>query len=100
MNDAAQIKEIIDFCDENNIDSYYELSAYAYGHENENWIALLRKRSSRFLIASYLSDKHKKSGTKYKLSRHEAMCKNFAAQSEYFAKKDREFLESIENSVT
>lgn len=96
MDNSIVMKEVMDFCDENNIDSYYELSTYAYKHECEEWIKLLERRNTRTVIASYLESKHRKNGTKYKKSKCEAMKENIEAKAEYYQRREKVYLEKFD----
>lgn len=95
MDNSIVMKEIIDFCDENDIDSYYELSTYAYKHECEEWIKLLKRKNTRSVIRSYLKSKHRKNGTKYEKSKSKAMEENVSAQAEYNQKREKAYLKEF-----
>lgn len=96
MDNSIVMKEIIDFCKDNNLDSYYELSTYAYKHECEEWIKLLKRKNTRMVIASYLESKHRKNGTKYEKSKSEAMEENVSAKSEYYQKREKAYIKELD----
>lgn len=39
--------EIMRFCKANNMDSYYELQAYAYDRDKDDWLDIMNNRRTR-----------------------------------------------------
>ena len=54
MDFTETLGEIMDFCESNNVTSYYELKAYAFDHDKDDWISVL-KISHRILVTSVMS---------------------------------------------
>ena len=75
--------EIMRFCKANNMDSYYELKAYAYDHDKDDWLEIMNNRRSRTPLRYYLKSLHKRNGKPYELTMYEAMEKVCAAEERY-----------------
>lgn len=73
MDFTETLREIINFCESNNVTSYYELKAYAFDHDKDDWISVLNNKKSRTLLRYYLQSAHRIDGKPYKLT----MCKAF-----------------------
>lgn len=96
MNNNIIIKEITDFCDDNNIDFYDELIIYACKHEREDWIKLFEIKNARAEIASYLRGRRLQNNTRRKKPKHEMMRERIIAEAEYESKKYEAYLKKIE----
>lgn len=90
------IKEIIDFCNENSIISYYELEEYAYKNSKDDWIITLRNKGCRMVIVEYLKSKKRSEKRKYNIPRYEAMRNSIHAATEYHKKKEREYIKELD----
>lgn len=75
--------EIMRFCKANNMDSYYELKAYAYDHDKDDWLEIMHNRRSRTPLRHYLQSLHRMSEKPYKLTMCEAMEDVDAAKERY-----------------
>lgn len=75
--------EIMRFCKANNMDSYYELQAYVYDHDKDDWLDIMNNRMTRTPIRHYLQSLHKMSKKPYKLTMCEAMEDVDAAKKRY-----------------
>lgn len=75
--------EIMRFCKANNMDSYYELKAYAYDHDKDDWLEIMNNRRSRIPLRHYLQSLHRMSKKPYKLTMCEAMEDVDAAKERY-----------------
>ena len=75
--------EIMRFCKANNMDSYYELKAYAYDHDKDDWLEIMNNRRSRTPLRHYLQSLHRMSKKPYKLTMCEAMEDVDAAKERY-----------------
>ena len=75
--------EIMRFCKENNMDSYYELQAYVYDHDKDDWLDIMNNRRTRTPLRYYLQSLHKRNGKPYELTMYEAMEKVCAAEERY-----------------
>lgn len=75
--------EIMRFCKAYNMDSYYELKAYAYDHDKDDWLEIMNNRRSRTPLRHYLQSLHRMSKKPYKLTMCEAMEDVDAAKERY-----------------
>lgn len=75
--------EIMRFCKANNMDSYYELKAYAYDHDKDDWLEIMNNRRSRTPLRHYLRSMHKNNRKPYALTRYEAMKNAIVAEERY-----------------
>lgn len=75
--------EIMRFCKAYNMDSYYELKAYAYDHDKDDWLEIMNNRQSRTPLRHYLQSLHRMSKKPYKLTMCEAMEDVDAAKERY-----------------
>lgn len=96
MNNKMIIKEITDFCDDNNIDFYDELIIYAYKHEREDWIKLFEIKNARAEIAFYLKCRRLQNNTRRKKPKHEMMRERINVEAEYESKQNEAYLKKME----
>ena len=80
------VKEMIDLANDTPGMSYYDLKAYAYDNDKDDWLDVLRKKTPRTMIAEYLKSRHKK-GTRYNHSLDESMDLCVDAQRKYEERK-------------
>ena len=83
MNFTETLREIINFCESNNVTSYYELKAYAFAHDKDDWISVLNNKKSRTPLRYYLQSAHRIDGKPYKLTMCEAFQEAIAAEKRY-----------------
>ena len=60
-NKTEILSEIMRFCKSNNMTSYYELQAYVYDHDKDDWLDIMNNRSSRTPLRHYLQSLHRMS---------------------------------------
>ena len=82
-NKTEILSEIMRFCKSNNMTSYYELQAYVYDHDKDDWLDIMNNRSSRTPLRHYLQSLHRMSKKPYKLTMCEAMEDVDAAKERY-----------------
>lgn len=76
--------EMVDFCEDQEGFSYYDLKAYAYNNDKQEWIDLLKSKKYRQFIAIYLRSKRKSDGIKYKNDFVTATNNAFEAEEKYY----------------
>ena len=81
--DIQIIKEIMDYCKNENNWSYYDMKAYAFLNKPK-WIEALRKKNIRTIIALYLRSAKKESGTPYKTSMADSLSNCSEAATKYY----------------
>ncbi len=62
---SETLREIFKFAKDHPGLSYLDLEAYAYENDKDQWIAALRNRQTRRMIALYLRSSREKSGKTY-----------------------------------
>ncbi len=69
MNEKEQLSEILqeifEYADNHTGLSYYDLEAYAYENDKDHWIAALKHKQARRMIALYLRSRREQSGKPY-----------------------------------
>lgn len=87
--DTKIIKEILDYCEEKQMFSYYEMMTYACENKPE-WVEAMKDRNSRSVVSLCLRDAHRKTHTKYANSFPDAIVKYRNARIEYDSKRNKE----------
>lgn len=83
MDFTETFREIINFCESNNVTSYYELKAYAFDHDKDDWISVLNNKKSRTPLRYYLQSAHRIDGKPYKLTMCESFQEAIVAEKRY-----------------
>ena len=69
--------------------SYYDLVAYSYDNDKDDWIFALDDRKMRRTISLYLKSKRHRDGTKYNHSLEESMSYAMDAKVRYEIRKEK-----------
>ena len=77
------LAEMVEYIEDKPGISYYDLKAYAYDNDKDNWIAALKDSTSRNNISTILKDKRREEGIPYRTPERVAMRKAFEAESAY-----------------
>lgn len=105
MNSQERIKlidEILNFCDENDLISFYEFKEYAFNNSKDEWINGLRDKGCRMVISEHLKGKRRREKRNYSTPQYEAMHKCACAGAKYYKQKEQEYikeLDAMEDSV-
>ena len=83
MDFTETLREIMNFCESNNVTSYYELKAYAFDHDKDDWISVLNNKKSRTPLRYYLQSAHRIDGKPYKSTMCEALEEAITAEKRY-----------------
>ena len=86
MLDEA-LSEIIDYVKDKPGTSYYDVKAYAYANELENWIAVLKDRNARTCLSEYLRSKRRKDDVPYNNLMQDSVKQALGAQAKYDKKQ-------------
>lgn len=86
MLDEALL-EIIDYVKDKPGTSYYDIKAYAYANELENWIAVTRDRNARTCLSEYLRSKRRRDDVPYNNSMQDSVKQALEAQAKYDEKQ-------------
>lgn len=80
---GMSLREILDYAEGKKGISYYDLETYAYDNDKDGWIAALKDKKTRQLLALYFQSKRRKDGTPYNNPRHVSMMKALDAKITY-----------------
>ncbi len=62
---SEALREIFEYAKDHQGISYLDLEAYAYENDKDHWIAALRNKQTRRMIALYLRSRREQSGKPY-----------------------------------
>lgn len=62
---AEAVREIITLSKNNPAWSYYDIEAYAFDHDKEDWLSAMKNPRTREIIALYVEENHSETGIPY-----------------------------------
>ncbi len=85
---ADAIREIITFSEDNPALSYYDIKAYAFDHDKEDWLDAMRNSRTREIIALMVRETHRKAGIPYMNSHSDSSNNLSYAEARYYERHD------------